>query len=174
MNCSINFCRLYLLYRSLNSRALSSCSEKFSSNVVQNFSEVFVASSLKKCLQPSTSHFSRVPDTSRGSVLAFIPGALQKSPLMASRGGELSRVPINFPATLKDVSILDRLDKEAIKLEDCTKNECGFQEEDETDVTPTPRLYCSSILKKRRKKMNRHKYRKWRKRMRFVRRALKN
>lgn len=30
---------------------------------------------------------------------------------------------------------------------------------------------CSSILKKRRKKMNRHKYRKWRKRMRFVRRA---
>lgn len=34
-------------------------------------------------------------------------------------------------------------------------------------------IYCSSILKKRRKKMNRHKYRKWRKRMRFLRRSLK-
>lgn len=32
---------------------------------------------------------------------------------------------------------------------------------------------CSSVLKKRRKKMNRHKYRKWRKRMTFKRRALK-
>lgn len=33
--------------------------------------------------------------------------------------------------------------------------------------------HCSSVLKKRRKKMRRHKYRKWRKRMRFKRRALK-
>lgn len=33
-------------------------------------------------------------------------------------------------------------------------------------------VQCSSVLKKRRKKMNRHKYRKWRKRMRFKRRAL--
>lgn len=32
---------------------------------------------------------------------------------------------------------------------------------------------CSSVLKKRRKKMNKHKYRKWRKKMRFVRRAQK-
>ena len=34
-------------------------------------------------------------------------------------------------------------------------------------------IYCSSVLKKRRKKMNRHKYRKWRKRMRFIRQAQK-
>lgn len=33
---------------------------------------------------------------------------------------------------------------------------------------------CSSVLKKRRKKMNKHKYRKWRRRTRFIRRALKN
>ena len=32
--------------------------------------------------------------------------------------------------------------------------------------------YCSSVLKKRRKKMNKHKYKKWRKKMRFKRRAL--
>ena len=32
---------------------------------------------------------------------------------------------------------------------------------------------CSSVLKKRKLKMKRHKYRKWRKRMRFKRRALK-
>jgi len=32
--------------------------------------------------------------------------------------------------------------------------------------------WCDSILKKRRRKMNRHKYRKWRKKMRFLRRAL--
>ena len=32
---------------------------------------------------------------------------------------------------------------------------------------------CSSVLKKRHKKMKKHKYRKWRKRMRFKRRALK-
>ncbi len=32
---------------------------------------------------------------------------------------------------------------------------------------------CSSVLKKRRKKMNKHKYKKWRKKMRFKRRALK-
>lgn len=31
---------------------------------------------------------------------------------------------------------------------------------------------CSSVLKKRRKKMNKHKYRKWRRRTRFIRRAL--
>jgi hypothetical protein len=33
---------------------------------------------------------------------------------------------------------------------------------------------CSSVLKKRRKKMTKHKYRKWRKKTRFLRRALKN
>ena len=33
---------------------------------------------------------------------------------------------------------------------------------------------CSSVLKKRRKKMRKHKYRKWRRRTRFIRRALKN
>ena len=31
---------------------------------------------------------------------------------------------------------------------------------------------CRSVLKQRRKKMNKHKYRKWRRKMRFVRRAL--
>lgn len=41
------------------------------------------------------------------------------------------------------------------------------------DYSNTVNKSCSSVLKKRRKKMNRHKYRKWRKRMRFVRRALK-
>ena len=33
--------------------------------------------------------------------------------------------------------------------------------------------YCSSVLKKRRKKINKHKYKKWRKKMLFKRRALK-
>lgn len=35
-----------------------------------------------------------------------------------------------------------------------------------------PSVVLSSVLKKRRRKMNRHKYRKWRKRMKYVRRAL--
>ena len=33
-----------------------------------------------------------------------------------------------------------------------------------------PTLECSSVLKKRRKKMNKHKYKKWRKKYRFLRR----
>ena len=35
--------------------------------------------------------------------------------------------------------------------------QCGLEEEQ----------YCSGVLKKRRKKMNKHKYKKWRKKMRF-------
>ena len=33
-------------------------------------------------------------------------------------------------------------------------------------------VQCSSVMKKRRRKMNRHKYKKWRKKMRFLRRSL--
>ena len=33
-------------------------------------------------------------------------------------------------------------------------------------------MQCSSVMKKRRQKMNRHKYKKWRKKMRFLRRSL--
>lgn len=34
------------------------------------------------------------------------------------------------------------------------------------------RVRCSSVIKKRKKKMNKHKYRKWRKKMRFLRQRL--
>ena len=33
-------------------------------------------------------------------------------------------------------------------------------------------VQCSSVMKKRRRKMNRHKYKKWRKKMKFLRRSL--
>lgn len=34
------------------------------------------------------------------------------------------------------------------------------------------KVHCSSVIKKRKKKMNKHKYRKWRKKMRFLRQRL--
>lgn len=50
--------------------------------------------------------------------------------------------------------------------------DCRVHEEEAGELSKVHDLYCSSILKKRRKKMNKHKYRKWRKRMRFLRRKL--
>ena len=41
-----------------------------------------------------------------------------------------------------------------------------------TEVEPTEMKGCSSVLKKRRKKINKHQYRKWRKKTRFMRRAI--
>ena len=40
------------------------------------------------------------------------------------------------------------------------------------EVTEEDVVQCSSVMKKRRRKMNRHKYKKWRKKMRFLRRSL--
>jgi len=159
--------RFYFVCRSFSSRALYSPTEKLSSAVAQNISQAYVASDLKlNYIQPSPSQFSRASRT----ILASVPDT-QKSPLLVSRGprsGELSQRPLNFPATLKDVNILECLYKEAIELGNCEQNESSDE-----SVDVISKMYCSSILKKRRKKMNRHKYRKWRKRMRFVRRALK-
>ena len=40
------------------------------------------------------------------------------------------------------------------------------------DVREEGVVQCSSVMKKRRRKMNRHKYKKWRKKMKFLRRSL--
>lgn len=42
----------------------------------------------------------------------------------------------------------------------------------DSDQVEHRRVRCSSVIKKRKKKMNKHKYRKWRKKMRFLRQRL--
>ena len=120
----------------------------------------------------NNSSFSRLgscitPPVLPGSCNALLPWRYCEDRLeWYTYPGQVVKVPCQEGLKKDKRSVLKVCDVVKIGLSDM--NDCN-----NIDNVEVNRIYCSSVLKKRRRKMNRHKYKKWRKRMRFLRRSLK-
>lgn len=140
---------------------------------------------LTRCVSNSSLHYgAENRSTSRCSMTlksSFLPACLRNHSLSSSE--QLNKCRLDVPQTIAMPTNLSNMRKINSSNADISpflasvvmylpSVKLNYPTVDVEVVPDDGGKSCRSVLKQRRKKMNKHKYRKWRRKMRFKRRAL--